>query len=77
MEVGHWVIALIPVHVDHDPVERADTRHGVTIADSSIARRIHDFTAARVQALRALYRAAAAGCLPWPTPAIKARASAS
>ena len=32
MEVGHRVIALVPV--DDDPVERADTRDGLTIADS-------------------------------------------
>jgi hypothetical protein len=30
----------VPLHVDDDPVERADTRHGLTIADSSTARRI-------------------------------------
>src|ERR1700730_11947899 len=38
MEVGHRVIALVPVHVDHAPVERADTRHGSTAADSSAAK---------------------------------------
>ncbi len=27
MEVGHRVITLVPVHIDHHPVERADTRH--------------------------------------------------
>src|SRR5215470_6095417 len=27
MEVSHWVIALIPVHVDHHTVERADPRY--------------------------------------------------
>src|SRR6202042_3280150 len=32
MKVGHGVISFVPVHVDHDPVERADTRHGMTIA---------------------------------------------
>ena len=42
MEVGHRVITLVPVHVDDDPVERADTRHGLTIADSFTTRRIAD-----------------------------------
>src|SRR6266702_1965542 len=42
MEVGHRVIALVPVHVDDDSIERADTRHGLTIADSSTTRRIAD-----------------------------------
>ena len=32
MKVGHGVISLVPIHVDHDSVERADTRHGMTIA---------------------------------------------
>src|SRR5262249_15175777 len=40
MKVGHRVIALVPVHVDDDPVERADMRHDPTIADSSITRQI-------------------------------------
>lgn len=35
VEVSHWMIALIPVHVDHNPVERADTRHDLTVSDSS------------------------------------------
>jgi hypothetical protein len=39
---GHRVIALAPVHVDDNPVERADTRHGLTIADSSTPRRKAD-----------------------------------
>lgn len=39
VEVGHRVIALVPVHVDHDTVERADTRHGSTVADQSAAKR--------------------------------------
>jgi hypothetical protein len=28
VEVGDWVIFLVPVHVDHHTVKRADTRHG-------------------------------------------------
>src|ERR1700727_3285089 len=31
MKVGYGVISLVPIHVDHDSVERADTRHGMTI----------------------------------------------
>ena len=38
---------------------------------------VHDITAARIHALPALYRAAAPGCPPWPTPATTAPASAS
>jgi hypothetical protein len=29
------MIFFIPVHVDHDPVERADTRHDLTVSDPS------------------------------------------
>ena len=36
MEVGHRVIALVPVHVDHNTVEGADTRHDTTIALSAV-----------------------------------------
>ncbi len=39
---GHRVIVLVPIHVDDDSIERADTRHGLTIADSSTTRRIAD-----------------------------------
>ena len=28
----YWMILLIPVHVDHNPVERADTRHDLTVS---------------------------------------------
>jgi hypothetical protein len=45
VEVGYRVIALVPVHVDHDPVERADTRHGPTITDSSLQDGIADLEA--------------------------------
>ena len=38
---------------------------------------VHDITAARLRALPALYRAAAAGCPPWPTPATTVPASGS
>jgi hypothetical protein len=40
VEVSRRVIAFVPVHVDHDRVERADTRHGPTIADSSTVKRM-------------------------------------
>jgi hypothetical protein len=33
MKVRYRVILLIPVHVDHGPVERADTRHDLTVSD--------------------------------------------
>jgi hypothetical protein len=33
LKVRYWMILLIPVHVDHDPVERADTRHDLTVSD--------------------------------------------
>ena len=36
MKVGHRVIPFVPVHIDHDPVKRADTRHAPTIAASAI-----------------------------------------
>src|SRR5580704_3766880 len=32
VEVGNRVITLVPVHVDHHPVKRADTRHAPTLA---------------------------------------------
>ena len=38
---------------------------------------VHDITAARLHALPALYRAAAGGLPPWPTPAMRVRAWAS
>ena len=38
---------------------------------------VHDITAARIHALPALYRAAALGMPPWPTPATTAPGSAS
>jgi len=37
VKVCHWVIAFVPVHVDHDPIKGADTRDGPTIAASAIA----------------------------------------
>src|SRR5580698_6068263 len=37
VEVSHRMVALVPVHVDHDPVEGTDTRHGPTVADFSHA----------------------------------------
>jgi hypothetical protein len=36
VKVCYWVIPLVPVHVDHDPVKRADTRHALTLAASAI-----------------------------------------
>jgi hypothetical protein len=33
VEVGYGVIPLVPVHVDHHTVERADSRHEMTIAE--------------------------------------------
>src|SRR5438067_1590196 len=33
MKVGHGVIPLVPVHVDHYTVEGADPRHDMTIAN--------------------------------------------
>ena len=30
MEVGYWVIPLVPVHVDHHSIKRANTRHATT-----------------------------------------------
>ena len=35
VKVRYWMIFLIPVHVDDDPVERADTRHDPTVSDPS------------------------------------------
>ena len=35
VKVRYWMILLIPVHVDHDPVERADTRHDLTVSRSA------------------------------------------
>src|ERR1035438_1150790 len=35
VEVGNRVIALVPVHVDHHAVKRADTRHAPTITGVS------------------------------------------
>src|SRR5579871_2459031 len=35
MEMGNRMVALVPVHVDHHTVERADTRHAL---DNSRAR---------------------------------------
>jgi hypothetical protein len=35
VEVGNRMITLVPVHVDHQPVKRADTRHAPTLADTS------------------------------------------
>ncbi len=36
VKVCHRVIPLVPVHVDHDPEKRADTRHAPTTAASAI-----------------------------------------
>src|SRR5258708_3781528 len=33
MKMRYWMILLILVHVDHDPVERANTRHDLTVSD--------------------------------------------
>lgn len=33
VEVSYGVIPLIPVHVDHNTVERSDSRHDMTIAE--------------------------------------------
>src|SRR5579863_6931125 len=35
VEVGDRVITLVPVHVDHHAVKRADTRHAPTITGAS------------------------------------------
>jgi hypothetical protein len=35
VKVRYWMIFLVPVHVDDDPVERADTRHDLTVSNPS------------------------------------------
>jgi hypothetical protein len=34
VEVGDWVIFLVPLHVDHQAVERTYPGHGMTVTDS-------------------------------------------
>ena len=51
MKVRYRVILLIPVHVDHDPVERADTRHVLTVSDPIFAAQDLDGTTCERAAL--------------------------